>query len=156
MNDKLIATQKPDSGKNTDKLSHPPFTFKIPSFEAGILKAVGFINGKQVSEDIVKTPKEPTKLRIWLDESGKKPQVGINDVVFCYISAVDDNGTVNPDFSDEIKVNFEGDVEIMNPDVIKAEAGIATALIRIGNVSKISVSAKSEKLSSEIFNFEIE
>ena len=139
-----------------DKLNHPPFTFTIPSFEAGTLKAVGFINGKQVSEDVVKTPKTPTKLKIWIDESGKKPAAGVNDVVFCYIAAVDENGTINPDYSKEIEVMLKGDVTIVNPGTIKAEAGIATALIKIGDSkSSISISAKSEKMSSNTFKIEL-
>lgn len=156
LNDKLIASQKPDSGKNTDKLSHPPFTFKIPSFEAGTLKAVGFINGKQVSEAVVKTPKTPTKLKIWIDESGRKPEAGVNDVVFCYIAAVDENGTVNPTFSEEITLNINKDISIINPDVIKAEAGIATAVIRIGKTSnEVDVKATSKKLKGSL-NYKID
>jgi beta-galactosidase len=81
LNDKLIASQKPDQDKNTDKLKHPPFTFKVPFFEAGTLKALSFINGKQISKAIVKTAKKPTKLKIWIDESGKKPKAGVNDVI---------------------------------------------------------------------------
>lgn len=153
LNDKLIASQKPDQDKNTDKLKHPPFTFKIPSFEAGTLKALSFINGKQISEAIVKTAKKPTKLKIWIDESGKKPKAGVNDVVFCYIAAVDEDGTINTDYSEEISVALEGDIEIMNPDAIKAEAGIATALIRIGESLNGSISAKAKDLKSGKFSF---
>ncbi|QVY65599.1 glycoside hydrolase family 2 TIM barrel-domain containing protein [Polaribacter sp. Q13] len=153
LNDKLIAAQKPDQNKNTNKLSHPPFTFKIPSYEAGTLKAVGFINGKQVSEDIVTTAKKPTKLKIWIDESGKKPQAGVNDVVFCYIAAVDENGTIDQDYSEEMNITITGDLEIMNPDVIKAEAGIATALIRIGKSLNGTVSAEAKNLKSANYNF---
>jgi beta-galactosidase len=153
LNDKLIANQKPDQNKNTDKLNHPPFTFKIPSFEAGTIKAIGFINGKQVSEDMVKTAKKPIKLKIWIDESGKKPKAGVNDVVFCYIAAVDENGTINTGFSEEITVTLKGDLEIMNPDIIKAEAGIATALIRIGTSLNGTVSAKTNELKAADFNF---
>ena len=155
LNDKLIATQKPDSDKNTDKLSHPPFTFKVDKFEAGTLKAAGFVNGKEVAEDVVKTPKEATRLKMWLDESGKAPESGQNDVLFLYVAAVDDNGTVIPDFSDEIKLNINGNVEIMNLGKIEAEAGIATALIRIGTTKEnVKVTAKSEKLIGE-FDFTI-
>ncbi|MDN3620011.1 glycoside hydrolase family 2 TIM barrel-domain containing protein [Polaribacter undariae] len=153
LNDKLIATQKPDENKNTDKLNHPPFTFKVSSFEAGTLKAVGFINGKKVSEDSITTAKEPTKLKIWIDESGKQPQAGVNDVVFCYIAAVDENGTINTDYSEEINVTLTGDLEIMNPDVIKAEAGIATALIRVGNSLNGTISAEAKDLKSNNYSF---
>lgn len=153
LNDKLIGNQKPDSGENTNKLNHPPFTFKIPSFETGTLKAVGFINGKQVSEEVVKTPKEPTKFKIWIDESDKKPQTGVNDVVFCYIAAVDNNGTINPNFSEELEVIINGDAKILNIDTIKAEAGIATASIKIGASLEISISARSENIKSTNFDF---
>ncbi|SDX24240.1 beta-galactosidase [Lutibacter oricola] len=156
LNDKLIATQKPDSDKNSTNLSHPPFTFKIPSFEAGELKAVGIINGKEVIEDVVKTPKKATKLKVWLDESGKTAEAGVNDVLFLYIAAVDDNGTIIPDFSDEIELNFGGNVEVMNVEKIKAEAGIATALVRVGESSgKVSVSATSKELKGN-FNFNVQ
>ena len=154
LNDKLIATQKPDTGKNTDKLKHPPFTFKIPTFEAGTLKAVGFIKGKEAITDVVTTPKTPTKLKIWIDESGKKPKAGVNDVVFCYIAAVDENETVHPEYSEEIKVTINGDAVIVNPDQIKTEAGIATALVKVGSsLSNISISANSNGLNSDNFNF---
>jgi len=149
LNEKHIATQKPDSGKNTNKLNHPPFTFKLGSFKSGTLKAVGFIDGKQIAEDIVKTPKEPTKLKIWLDKSGVAPQAGVNDVLFLYIAAVDNDGTIKPDFNNEIIVDAD-DIEIMNVGKLKAEAGIATALIRIGDTKGgIVVKAQSEKLIGE-------
>jgi len=149
LNEKHIATQKPDSGKNTNKLDHPPFTFKLGSFKSGTLKAVGFIDGKQIAEDVVKTPKEPTKLKIWLDKSGVAPQAGVNDVLFLYIAAVDNDGTIKPDFNNEIIVDAD-DIEIMNVGKLKAEAGIATALIRIGDTKGgIVVKAQSEKLIGE-------
>ncbi|WP_343330698.1 glycoside hydrolase family 2 protein [Polaribacter staleyi] len=153
LNDQLIGNQKPDTDKNSNKLKHPPFTFKIPSFEAGTLKAVGFIDGKQVAETVVKTPNKPTKLKVWIDESGKKPTTGVNDVIFCYIAAVDENGTINPEYSEEINVTVAGDIEIMNPDVIKAEAGIATVLIRVGDSLNGSVSAEAKNLASGKFTF---
>jgi beta-galactosidase len=40
----------------------------------------------------------------------------------------------------------------MNPDAIKAEAGIATALIRVGKSLNGSLSAKSQQLKSTSFS----
>lgn len=155
LNNKLIATQKPDSDKISTNLVHPPFTFKVGSYKAGTLKAVGFINGKEVLEDIVKTPKKATKLKVWLDESGKPAEAGVNDVLFLYIAAVDDDGTIIPDFSDEIELSLGENIEVMNVEKIKAEAGIATALVRVGKSSgKISISATSKELK-ENFNFNV-
>jgi beta-galactosidase len=73
--------------------------------------------------------------------------------VFCYIAAVDDNGTINTDYSEEINIALKGDIEIMNPDVINAEAGIATALIRISESLNGSISAKAKELKSDKFSF---
>ena len=155
LNDRLIAKQRPDTDKNSTHIPQPPFTFNLGIFEKGTLKAVGFINGKEVAETIVKSPEKATKLKVWLDESGKKPQAGVNDVVFVYIAVVDNNGTVIPDFEGTIEVVVNGDIEIMNVGEVQAEAGIATALIRIGATNgKFEVAAKSSGLSGSL-KFEV-
>ncbi len=152
LNDKLIAIQKPDQDSISNNLKHPPFTFKVNEFEEGTLKAVGIINGDDVSEYVVKTPKKALSLKVWLDESGKVPESGKNDVLFLYIAAIDENETVVPDFSDEVEVDINGDIEIMNVEKIKAEAGIATALIKIENShGQVHVRVKSGELEG---NFE--
>lgn len=154
LNDSLIGEQKPDVNTISNNLSHPPFTFKLDEFVAGTLKAVGVLDAKQVIEKEVKTPESATKLKLWLDESGKAPQAGCNDVMFLYIAAVDDNGTVLPDYSEVVDLKTDSDVSIMNVGEIKAEAGIATALIKIGDSkSKICFSANSGNLKSDIFEF---
>ena len=151
LNDKLIGKQKPDTDKNSTKIPHPPFTFKLKKFKAGTLKAIGFINGKQVAEAVVHSPKKAKKLKVWLDESGKKPQAGVNDVLFAYIAAVDENGTIIPDFSERIDLKIDGDFEIMNTDKITAEAGIGTALIRIGaKKGTCKIKAQSGNLKGDL------
>ncbi|WP_163397301.1 glycoside hydrolase family 2 protein [Flavobacterium fluviatile] len=151
LNGKSIGKQKPDNDKNTTNLSHPPFTFKVNQFEAGELKAVGFINGKQVETTTVKTPEAAEKFKIWIDESGKKAQAGVNDVVFVYIAAVDKNGTIVPDFNEKIDFSIHGDVKLMNVGDVNAEAGIATAVVQIGDKnSKISFSATTKELSGKL------
>ncbi len=150
LNNDLVATQKPDVNKNTKNLGHPPFTFNIATFKAGTLKAVGYINGNQVISQEVKTPETPKSLKIWIDESGKKPQFGKNDAVFVYITAVDNNGTIIPDFNGDIKIETKGDVKIMNLGAIRAEAGIATALVKLGDrKAKVKITASADNLKSK-------
>ncbi|TYA71729.1 glycoside hydrolase family 2 TIM barrel-domain containing protein [Seonamhaeicola marinus] len=156
LNNTLVASQKPDSGKNTDKIKHPPFTFKIKEFKPGTLKAVGFVDGKKVAEDIVITPKKATAIKLWLDESGKAPETNQNDVLFLYAAAVDENGTIIPDYSETVNFDISGDVSILNPDEIKAEAGIATALIKVGDSEgTINIKTTSGKLSG-FLKFEVQ
>lgn len=157
LNENSIAKQKPDQNKNTTKLNNPPFTFHLDKFEVGQLKAIGYLNGVKIKEDVVISPDKPTKLKAWIDESGKAPQAGCNDVVFLYLAACDKNGTIDPFFTDKIEVNFDGNIEIMNIDRIKAEAGIATVLMRIGKQSgTVKVSAKSNNLKLNDFTFMVQ
>ncbi|WP_117883683.1 glycoside hydrolase family 2 protein [Aureibaculum luteum] len=136
LNDELIAKQKPDSGKNTENLKHPPYTFNLNEFKPGTLKAVGFVDGKKITEDIVITPQKPTKLKVWLDESGKTPAASQNDILFLYVAAIDDNGTINPDFTETITLEINGSAKVMNVDAVNAEAGIATAVLQLGNTKE--------------------
>lgn len=155
-NNRLIGRQGPDQDSISTNLEHAPFTFNLNSFEAGSLKAVGYINGEKVDEQVVHTPGTPTRLKIWLDESGKKPEAGVKDTLFLYIAAIDENGTIIHDYDNVIDLKLKGDAHILNPDQIKAEAGIATALIAIGRTAgKVWVEAKSKKLSPENYSFNV-
>lgn len=153
LNGKSLGRKSPD--KNiSNNLQHPPFTFSIEKFEEGELKAIGFINGEKVAEDIVKTPENAARLKIWIDESGKTPST--NDVMFVYIAAVDGNGTIVPDYSGEINVVVEGEASLMNYGKVKAEAGIATALIKIGSSAEnVVIHAKSKNIDETNFQFNV-
>ncbi|WKB81864.1 glycoside hydrolase family 2 TIM barrel-domain containing protein [Cellulophaga lytica] len=155
VNNKLIATQKPDVNNISTNLKHPPFTFKLNSFTPGTLVAKGFINGKQMAEDVVKTPEKATKLKVWVDESGKPATANVNDVLFVYIAAVDKNGTIDPNFKGEIAVNLGNGLELVNVGAVIAEAGIATAVVRVGNVSgTVPIKVTSGNLQTT-YNFKI-
>ena len=109
-----------------------------------------------VAETIVRTPEKASGLKVWLDESGRKAKAGCNDVLFLYVAAVDENGTITPDFNGAVSIEADEHFEVMNKDDIKAEAGIATALIRIlDTAGNASVTVKSEGLKSGEFSFVI-
>jgi len=146
LNGQSQGKQKPDTSSISKNLSHPPFIFKLKSFEEGELLARAFIGGKEVASHSVKTPGKPVKYELKIDESGRAHKAGCNDVVFVYARLVDANGTVVP--VNDIKVDFaiEGDAKVLNPEPIKTEAGIASALVRIGNsVAPIKVSASDQE-----------
>ena len=131
-------------GGNCESLSHPPFTFFDIEFEEGTLEAVGYISGKEEIRTSRMTPKLPTQIKLYADESGKKLSKD-GDFLFVYASILDENGTVIPFDSSKISFFVEGDAEIIENSERNAEAGIATTMIKSGNTSgKIKVSAQSE------------
>ncbi|NIJ44915.1 beta-galactosidase [Wenyingzhuangia heitensis] len=152
LNGNLIARQKPDTDRNSTNLSHPPFTFNLKKFKAGTLKAVGYKNGKEVATTNVTTPEEPIGLKVWIDVSGKQPQTGVKDVIFVYAAAIDKNGTIVPEYSKEVDFTIKGDANLVNIGTIKAEAGIATGVLRIGTekeaiIVKVTSGAFTKEMS---------
>ena len=133
LNDSLIGKKRPQRDEFSDALDHPPFKFQIPAFRPGELRAVGFIDESEVASHSVTTPQEPVAIELEVDISGKEISTEHLDVVFVYAKILDENGTVVP--SAEMEVFFEIEEEMQNVELIgenpvKAEAGIATILLR--------------------------
>ena len=133
VNGRSLGKQSPNTDELSTNLDHPPFTFKTGKFEPGTLKAVGYIGGKAVVEDVVRTPEAPTQYRLSLDESGVAPQAGVNDVMFVQIDTVDANGTVVLGYNEVLEFTIEGDAQLVNPTPVFSEEGIGSALIKIGD-----------------------
>jgi len=151
LNGKILGVQKPDATPILTNLAHPPFTFNINTFEKGELIAKGYIKGKEVISDTVRSPEAPTKIELSVDYSSKTAKSNSNDLLFVYAKIVDKNGTVVPQNNFNVQFNIEGDAQLVSPEMITTEAGIATALVRIGaNQKPVFVKAKLEKLESEI------
>ncbi|MBS1705295.1 MAG: DUF4982 domain-containing protein [Armatimonadetes bacterium] len=166
LNGKVIARQKPDSGPdtlygdyirggkpfdggNSRHLGHPPFTFFGVPYEPGELTAVGLIGNRPVAEHRARTPGKAVSLRLRVDISGRPLSADGGDLMFVYAEAVDEKGTVVPDFSGEVKFSIAGEGTIAGPSNPKAEAGIATILLRAGSKpSRIQISAQSKGLRS--------
>jgi beta-galactosidase len=136
LNGKSMGRQKPDQNRISNNLAHPPFTFNIDRFEAGELLAKAFINGEEVATHNVKTPGKATALNLTVDVSGKAPKAGVNDVIFVHAELLDDNGTIVRKNDAEVTFEVEGDARVLNPETIKTAAGIATALVKIGDTGK--------------------
>ncbi|RNC83210.1 MAG: DUF4982 domain-containing protein [Balneola sp.] len=147
LNNEEIERRNPDIDQYSTHLNHPPFTFNLDSFIPGILTAEAFINGELVATHERITPGEATNISLQVDISGKQPTAGVNDVVFVYASITDKNGNAVPDASNQIFFKIEGDGELIGNNPIKAEAGIATMLVRIGeNTDSLIIKASSAAL----------
>jgi beta-galactosidase len=136
LNGKLIARQTPDNGANTDKLPHPPFTFHLPRFEAGKLSAKAFIGNKLVATHSVSTPEAIHALEISLDTAGVPVNPTGSDVLFVNVRLVDTNGTTVPMNGKVVSFEADSAIEVLNPEAIVTEKGVATALVRVHNGAK--------------------
>lgn len=148
LNDVLVSKEKSTINTNSDKLEHAPFMFKVATFKAGTLRAEGFINGKKVASNSVKTPETASKIELSYDLSSKQINPDFPDVVFVYAKITDANGTLIPTATNEVTFALsEGNAELIGQNSIKAEAGIATIILKTKDLKKkITIKATSEKL----------
>jgi beta-galactosidase len=156
LNGKSLGIQHPDTGRISNNLKHPPFTFTV-NYAPGTITAKGYLNGKEVLVSERRTPEPPTGLALEIDYSGKKLVAGKGDLVFVYVSVKDKNGTVVPDAINKVQLITSGQVEIIGDKVTNAEAGIASFLIKAGNLKgpfKITATSAGLKQASASANVE--
>ncbi|MFA5330239.1 MAG: glycoside hydrolase family 2 TIM barrel-domain containing protein [Prolixibacteraceae bacterium] len=147
LNGKLIARQKPDQDQNSTNLIHPPFSFNVPEFVAGILEAKGFIEDKEVVNTERNTPGMPAKIILLIDLSGKELKAGKNDFVFVYAVVTDAHGTIIPDDKRAVKFTVEGNAELIGNNMPNAEGGISTILLKGGkDPGTVKINAMAEGL----------
>ena len=150
LNDVLVDRQKPTINQNNDELKHAPFIFKVEKFIPGTLRAEGFVKGEKVVSTIVKTPESATKIELSYDVSSKAINPDFPDMVFVYAKITDENGTVIPDAINEVTFALsEGDAELVGENPVKAEAGIATIILKTTSLKKsIKITSSSERLQN--------
>jgi len=147
-NDVLQDTRDPDTGGDNDNLQHPPFTFTGLTWESGELKAEGLIDSEVVATHIVNTPGSADSLSVEFDVTDV-PADG-SEIIFVYALVVDSASTVAPDASNEVTFSVTGEASLVSPATVDAEAGIATALIRVSDLpGLITVTATASGLTSD-------
>ncbi|MER2492912.1 glycoside hydrolase family 2 protein [Catenovulum sediminis] len=152
LNGRLVSRNKPTINKLSDELSHPPFEFDLNKFIAGELVAKAYINGVQVAEHTVKTPKTVTQVNLRLDKSGVAPTAGVKDIVFIYAQLKDDAGTTVPLNHEKVVFEVSGDIQFIESTSRTTEQGIAAGLLQMGNDltdAKIRVSYPAKNITSK-------
>lgn len=146
-NDTLIAVKGPDTDSTAVNLDHPPFTFTLPGYFPGTLRASAVRNGREVASHTVTTPGKPSTMRLAADFSNKQLQASGSDVIFVYATLTDSAG--NQVYTGDTMVEFtvRGNAELIGSNPVKAEAGIASILLRAGNPGKIMIKASSPGIS---------
>lgn len=130
VNDKLLATQEPDRDRLSTNLAHPPFTFEVPVYVPGSLRAVGLVDDAPAAEHCRHTPEVPAQMRLIADFAGCSLQAGVNDLVFLHAEIVDKNGTVLAGESRAVAFRATGPGRIIGDNPAPAQAGIATVLLQ--------------------------
>lgn len=157
VNGKLLKHQGKDEGADSDyvpsfdggncrQLNFPPFTFTGVVWEAGEVKAVGYIGGKKVAEMAVRTPGQPARLVIGYFESGRP--AGRQDLLIVNVHAEDQDGTPVLRNGIRIGLQVEGGT-VVGPEYYDTEAGIASFLVATGKDKKLKITACGEKLRSQ-------
>ncbi|MBU2912893.1 glycoside hydrolase family 2 protein [Reichenbachiella agariperforans] len=149
LNEELVEKKLAERDIYATDLDFPPFVFDLGEFEAGTLRAEAFVNGEVVASDTVTTALEPTKLGLSVDLSGVALTTERSDVVFIYATVVDQNGTLVSDDSREVTFALQSEeAELIGENPVRAEAGIATILLRTTRFTKeIKITATAEGMS---------
>ena len=154
LNGQTVARQKPDQNLFSDHLAHPPFTFTVPAYAPGTLRAVAYRAGQPAAATERRTPGVAHHLQLRYDRSGR--DASQQDVVFVYASVVDANGTVLPEATAAVRFAVRGNAELIGNNPARAEAGIAPVLLKTppGN-GTVQVTATAEGLPTATLKLEI-
>jgi beta-galactosidase len=148
LNGKAIARQRPDRNAYADQLAHPPFTFEVPAYAPGSLKAVAYSGSKVAATTERRTPGAPHHLMLSYDRSGRDLAAGQNDAVFLYATVVDAHGTPVPDATPAVRFTARGPAALVGNSSGAAEAGLATGLLQAGrSAGPVRVTAGADGLT---------
>lgn len=143
-----LARQLPDQDTYSNHLAHPSFTFKVPAFATGTLRAVAYLNGQPVAEHTRRTPGPAHHLQLTVDTSGRELTAGRQDAVFVYATVVDAQNTPLPDATTPVRFAVTGDAELLGDNPVAAEAGVATIPLRAGHTpGSLNLTATAEGLA---------
>jgi len=123
----------PDRDRTGTHLRHPPFTFELPDFIPGTLRAVGYRAGEPVAVHEVRTPGTPAQLALWFDLAGVPFGVHGKDAVFVHAELRDEHGTLVPTNGQPVAFGVRGPVRLVGEPDLPTEAGVASRLLLTEN-----------------------
>ncbi|HWD21223.1 MAG TPA: glycoside hydrolase family 2 TIM barrel-domain containing protein [Verrucomicrobiae bacterium] len=129
LNGQLLARRRPDASRLTTHLRHPPFTFHASQFQAGTLRAVGYLGGREATNAERRTPGEPAQLTLQFDLSGRPFAEHARDTIFCYANVADRNGASIPSETAPIFFGASGAARLVGGNPVAAEAGLGAILL---------------------------
>ena len=144
---KLLSEGKEVAELKFDTQAIPMRTFqKVALPNCNNLTAVGYRNGKEVARHTVTAPEKAEKIAVELSECGVK--LGKNDQIFVYVRLQDKNGMTLNFTGGEVSLAIEGDAIIEGDKVSPFRAGIASFVLRTGDVGgKIRLRASHNEMT---------
>jgi beta-galactosidase len=131
LNGVSLSLQVPSWAATTQYLPHPPFVFDLPRFEPGRLEAVGLIGGRACAWHHVGTPGGAAQIELSIDEALVEVASDGPDLLFAHACWHDEKNQLCVDESGEINFALEGDATLIGPVKVRAEAGVASTLLRL-------------------------
>lgn len=129
LNGKPVSRKKSRPSATHPRMAHPPLEFDTGGFVPGELVARAYIKGRMVAEHRVRTPGEPVKLALALDDLGVPAAKG--DLVFVRARLLDASGTTVPVSGREVAFTGGPGTDIVGSSLVSTEAGIASVLVRV-------------------------
>lgn len=116
-------------GTNSMNLPHPPVRFDSIPYEDGELRAVGYVDGREVVSQARKSHPKAEKLHIEVADFGIPLKADGTDFVFAYACMQDADGVLCAEDEREIQFIVEGG-QLIGRNPVKAQAGIAPIMVR--------------------------
>ena len=136
------------TGGDCRHLDHAPFTFPLVPFEAGELRAIGYVKGAKVAEFTRRTPGKPVGLRLVAETLDRPLAADGADAIFIRAQVVDKQGEVVPDAKVPVRFSVDGPGRIVGPSQSASTSdGVASMLLQAGTrAGRIEVTASAEGL----------
>ena len=129
LNGRILGRKRPDRGRISQHLRHPPFSFDNLRFEPGTLEAVGYIQGREAARHSVSTPGDPVRVEVELATRGVAPAP--RDLLFVHARILDAAGVTVPITGRSVRFKAGNRLEILGQTRVSSENGIAATLVRV-------------------------
>lgn len=147
-------------GVNTTSRASRYMASWMVSYEPGTLEAIGYVNGKQVARQVLRTAGKPARLRLTPDR--RRIAADGHDLSFVTVEVLDDKGMPHPNADNEINFTLSGpgkiagvgnadpaSVESFQDPKRKAYDGRCQVVVKSARKSgRITLTARSEGLTA--------
>ncbi|MDH3345559.1 MAG: DUF4982 domain-containing protein, partial [Kiritimatiellaceae bacterium] len=141
VNGRSLGRQTSGDTDKKKRLHRNLFTFPDVKWEAGSIKAIGYVDGEPVADQEKKTAGEPVALKITELLGSQNLQATGSDVALFDVEAVDENGQRCPTYQQPVNFSVEGPViwrggynsgkiNSTNKKVLDLECGINRVAVR--------------------------